>query len=90
MLLKPFAVDELDEAIYRYYEHFKNSVTTSSNDKHYSRIARAIGKSFERVRKAIDRYEFKQSDPCTPGGNTKDLYSKNMLDIHAYSITFEI
>ena len=55
-------VDELDKAIYEYYETLKTSLRSmySSNDKGYNYIAKQIGKSAPRVRKAIDRYEFKR------------------------------
>jgi len=55
-------VDELDKAIYRYYEHYKNLAASSSNDKKYSAIGRIIGKGHDRVRKAIDRFEFKRDN----------------------------
>jgi ParB/RepB/Spo0J family partition protein len=60
-------VDELDRAIYRYYEHFASTSRSKTgsggqNDKNYSIIAQTIGKSIERVRKAIDRFKFKRDE----------------------------
>jgi ParB family chromosome partitioning protein len=64
-LKEGLSVDELDRAIYRYYE----ALSTSGHSKRESKdvgfrfIAKQIGKSVERVRKAIDRFEFKKDNP---------------------------
>jgi ParB/RepB/Spo0J family partition protein len=67
-------VDELDRAIYRYWEKLATSCkfsewlsknrtnkTTADHSKH-EYIAFEIGKSYERVRKAIDRFTFKRDN----------------------------
>lgn len=64
-LKEGLSVDELDKAIYRYYEH-RTSTKLPSNkqgiDQGHSEIARKIGKSERRVKIAIDRFEFKKEN----------------------------
>lgn len=62
-LKEELTVDELDQAIYRYYESIRTSSDRNCNrDKLFTQVADAIGKSDNRVRIAIDRFEFKRSD----------------------------
>jgi ParB family chromosome partitioning protein len=62
-LKEGLTVDELDKAIYKYYEHFSTLTSLNSNsDKKYSEVARKIGKSVPRISKAIDRFEFKRDN----------------------------
>ena len=62
-LKEDLTADELDRAIYKYYEHFSTLTSLNSNsDKKYSDVARTIGKSVPRVSKAIDRFEFKRDN----------------------------
>jgi ParB family chromosome partitioning protein len=70
-LKEGLTVDELDKAIYKYYEHKgiinvtsnKNSVGRPINgEKSLDEISKTIGKSILRVRKAIDRFEFKREN----------------------------
>ena len=66
-LKEGLTVDELDKAIYRYYEsmrltsetHKKANKNTDSLKVH---VSKAIGKSYNRVDKAIDRFEFKRDN----------------------------
>jgi len=66
-LKEGLTVDELDKAIYRYYEHLRQT-SLSQNPKnrgdnpYLSIIAIKIGKSTPRVSKAIDRFEFKRDN----------------------------
>jgi ParB/RepB/Spo0J family partition protein len=65
-LKEGLTVDELDRAIYRYYEHYGKESRKSelvSPGGCYGSIAVKIGKSDVRVRKAIDRFEFKNNNP---------------------------
>lgn len=56
--------DELDKAIYRYYEQLRTSTQlTRKDDEGYRKVAKSIGKSDARVRIAIDRFEFKDANP---------------------------
>lgn len=64
-LKEGLGVDELDRAIYKYYEHLTSKKPAGSGqgvDQGQSEIARKIGKSQLRVRKAIDRFEFKRDN----------------------------
>lgn len=65
-LKEDLTADELDRAIYRFYEHYvsnKTSFVRSSNrDEGYKFIGDIIGKSAPRIRKAIDRFEFKRDN----------------------------
>lgn len=66
-LKEGLSVDELDRAIYRYYEHLETSFRVSKNtpkdqDNRLSHVSQKIGKSVPRVRKAIDRFEFKRDN----------------------------
>lgn len=64
-LKEGLAVDELDRAIYRYYSFCTTSSTKHGNTKGEMAlrdISRKIGKSLERIRKAIDRFEFKRDN----------------------------
>ena len=73
-LKEGLTVDELDRAVYRYYEHMMG--TSSHHPKQVKKgtnpyramIARKIGKSEKRVSIAIDRFEFK-----APLSKIKDL-----------------
>jgi len=63
------SVDELDKAIYKYYEHFdslcKDLITSNQicSDKEIClEIAKRIGKSESRIRIAIDRFKFKEKE----------------------------
>jgi ParB family chromosome partitioning protein len=69
-LKEGLTVDELDRAIYRYYEHAISETSLGNNRKGLSKsdnaycsfVAQKIGKSDVRVRKAIDRFEFKRDN----------------------------
>lgn len=65
-LKEGLSVDELDRAIYKFYEHYVSNETTfvknSNRDEGYKFIGDKIGKSAPRVRKAIDRFEFKRDN----------------------------
>lgn len=65
-LKENLTVDELDKAIYRYYEHYVSNKTSfvknSNRDEGYKLIGNIIGKSAPRIRKAIDRFEFKRDN----------------------------
>lgn len=64
-LKEGLTVDELDRAIYRYYEIFfrdSSEKETRGGNKGYGDIAKIIGKSDNRVSKAIDRFEFKRDN----------------------------
>ena len=61
-LKEGLTVDELDRAIYKFYEHFcqgsLGKKETRGNNKGHELVAQKIGKSAVRVQKAIDRFEF--------------------------------
>jgi len=68
-LKESLSVDELDEAIYKYYEHFgtmctdfKTSFEICTENYICTEISKRIGKSIPRVQKAIDRFEFKRDN----------------------------
>jgi ParB/RepB/Spo0J family partition protein len=72
-------VDELDRAIYRYYEHYISNATScvkkSNRDNGYTLIGNKIGKSRERVKIAIDRYDFKNEFPEFKKKEKKDGFN---------------
>jgi hypothetical protein len=69
-LKEDLTVDELDRAIYKLYKYYKKNNLGTSSQKHidnkkepkkfYIEIGDNIGKSYKRVEKAIDRFEYKQ------------------------------
>jgi len=66
-LKEGLTVDELDRAIYRYYEQLEKSSLGKnqwggSNNKGYDIVSKSIGKSVPRISKAIDRFEFKRDN----------------------------
>jgi len=61
-LKEGLTVDELDRAIYRYYENCKTSLSVYPQDKGLTLVGKTIGKSPVRVKKAIDRFEFKRDN----------------------------
>jgi len=66
-LKEGLTVDELDKAIYKYYDRLRTSSEppkyANKNKNPYTQmVADSIGKSDARVCKAIDRYEFKKKD----------------------------
>lgn len=65
-LKEGLTVDELDKAIYKYYEVFFQTslekIETRGGNKGFELIAQKIGKSGVRVQKAIDRFEFKRDN----------------------------
>ncbi len=61
-LKEGLTVDELDRAIYKYYEELRTSQHLANNDLGQRKIAASIGKSAKRVQKAIDRFEFKRDN----------------------------
>ena len=66
-LQEGLTVDELDKAIYRYYDMIRTSsehpATVKKDVNPYCQmVADKIGKSDNRVRKAIDRFEFKRDN----------------------------
>jgi ParB family chromosome partitioning protein len=73
-LKEDLTVDELDNAIFKLSEYHRNSFTTSCKTKNTGRpieengtafckfIGDKIGKSSERVKKALDRFQFKQNN----------------------------
>jgi ParB/RepB/Spo0J family partition protein len=65
-LKEGLTVDELDRAIYRYYDiYFRTTseiIETRGGNKGYELVAKKIGKSDQRIRKAIDRFEFKRDN----------------------------
>ena len=65
-LKEGLTVDELDRAIYLYYENLKTDKTSlvRKGDRYegHNIVAKNIGKSSVRVAKAIDRFEFKRDN----------------------------
>jgi len=63
-LKEGLTTDELDRAIYRYYEVFATSSEkeTRGGNNGFSEIGGIIGKSKDRVRIAVDRFEFKNNN----------------------------
>lgn len=68
-LKEGLSVDELDRAIYLYYDMCKTSLShvslkarKDSENPYLDHIAQQIGKSKPRVSKAIDRFEFKRDN----------------------------
>jgi len=61
--------DELDRAIYKYYEHLPSICSVSlqvikmNKSKYLSMIEKKIGKKITRINIAIDRFEFKCDEP---------------------------
>ena len=67
-LKEGLTVDELDKAIYRYYDMCKTSLSHASlkarkdSNPYVDYISKQVGKSSTRIQKAIDRFEFKRDN----------------------------
>lgn len=74
-LKEGLSADELDKAIYQYYDQLETSfeldynkwveknIGSNNKESKYTYVAAKIGKSVPRVRIAIDRFEFKDANP---------------------------